>query len=169
MLAFAAGCRRRAAGTGRESLMTELVGLAVVASAGAMFLGYGFKGSLAVYLPGGSDYPYVTNDALMSVYMFNDFAPFIAWWGIQMATVGIAWVALRERVLPRWLGAVAAVFAVLPMILLFAVGLPGFPGVTHPFWMIVNGVAMTLVLRRATRSAPATSSVRPGVSAAVAG
>jgi hypothetical protein len=148
LLIFTAGWRRWNTGNAPDSIAGEMISLALVASAGAMLLGYGFKGSLAVYLPGGIDGEPYPNENLLSVFMFNDFAPYIAWYGVAMAVIGVAWFALREHRLPIWHGIVAAVFAVLPIAFLVATGLPGFPGVVDPFWMIIFGIGLTVRLRR---------------------
>ena len=147
-LIFTAGWRRWNTGNAPDSIAGEMISLALVASAGAMLLGYGFKGSLAVYLPGGIDGEPYPNENLLSVFMFNDFAPYIAWYGVAMAAIGVAWFALREHRLPVWHGIVAAVFAVVPIAFLVATGLPGFPGVVDPFWMIIFGIGLAVRLRR---------------------
>jgi hypothetical protein len=158
LLIFTAGWRRWNAIHAPDSIAGEMISLALVASAGAMLLGYGFKGSLAVYLPGGSDGEPYPNENLLSVFMFNDFAPYIAWYGVAMAAIGVAWFSLRERRLPIWFGIVAAVFAVVPIAILVATGLPGFPGVVDPFWMIIFGIGLSVRLRRsASRPASITA------------
>jgi hypothetical protein len=53
VLAFAAGWRQWTERDGAPTSAARLVGLALVASAGAMIIGYGIKGPLAIYLPGG--------------------------------------------------------------------------------------------------------------------
>src|SRR5215203_5831166 len=115
LLSFTAGWRRWVASYAPDSIAGEMISLALVASAGAMLLGYGFKGSLAVYLPGGMDGETYPNENLLSVFMFNDFAPHIAWYGVAMAAIGVAWFSLREHRLPVWFGIVGAVFAVVPI------------------------------------------------------
>ena len=148
LLIFTAGWRRWTAGNAPDSIAGEMISLALVASAGAMLLGYGFKGSLAVYLPGGLDGELYPNENLLAVFMFNDFAPYIAWYGVAMAAIGVAWFSLREHRLPVWHGIVAAVFAIVPIAFLVATGLPGFPGVVDPFWMVIFGIGLAVRLRR---------------------
>ena len=114
LLAFAAGWQRWAAAATPGSLAARLAGLALVASAGAMILGYGIKGMLAVYLPGGSDAGTHGAEGLYVLYIFDDLAPFMAWYGVAMAAAAIAWLGLRERALPLWIGLVSALFAVVP-------------------------------------------------------
>lgn len=100
LLVFAAGFRRWAATAAATSLAAGVVTLALVASAGAMILGYGMKGSLAVYLPGGIDQGSMPAEGLYSVFMFLDLGPFMAWWGVALAAAAIGWLSLRERALP---------------------------------------------------------------------
>lgn len=153
LLIFAAGWRRLLDrgqdGAGGGSLAAAVVPLALTASAGAMLLGYGFKGSLAIYLPGGSDDGTMPYDGLYSLFMFNDLGPYMAWWGVAMAGIAIAWLALRERALPLWFGVVSALFALPPIGMLLVTGLPGFPGVVHPLWLLITGVGMGVLGLRA--------------------
>lgn len=159
LLFFAAGWRRLLdrgqTGAGGGSLAAAVVPLALTASAGAMLLGYGFKGSLAVYLPGGSDAGTMPYDGLYPIFMFNDLGPYMAWWGVAMAGIAIAWLALRERALPLWFGVVSALFALPPLALLLITGLPGFPGVVHPLWLLIMGVGMGILGLRARGGAGA--------------
>lgn len=148
LLALTAGWRRWAAERAGSSLAADIVSLAFVSSAGAMMLGYGFKGSLATYLPGapeGNSYP---NENLLSVFMFDDFGPFIAWWGVAMAALAIAWFSLAERGLPKWIGIVSALFGITPYAVLIWRGLPGVPGVIDPLWIAFFGIAMALQARK---------------------
>lgn len=150
LLVFTAGWRRWASTEAPTSLAASVVSLAMVASAGAMILGYGFKGALAVYLPGGMDDELHTAQGLYSLYMFDDFAPFIAWYGVAMAAAAMAWLSLRERRLPVWIGVLSALFAIVPFGFLVATGLPGFPGVVDPLWLIVTSVGLALTFRGAS-------------------
>lgn len=144
LLVAAAGWQRWGSRRAADSLAARLVPLAFAASAGAMLLGYGFMGSLAVYLPGGMDEEYHAAEGLYSVFMFLDFAPLIAWWGAAFAAAGISWLALRERVLPLWMGIVSALFVVVPVGFMAATGLPGFPGVVDPTWLVIVSIGMAL-------------------------
>jgi hypothetical protein len=125
LLITAAGWQRWAAQRRIESLAARLVPLAFTASAGVMMLGYGFMGSLAIYLPGGMDEEFHAAEGLYAVFMFLDFASFIAWWGVAFAAIGVAWLSLRERSLPVWIGAISVLFAVIPIGFMSVTGLPG--------------------------------------------
>jgi hypothetical protein len=155
LLVFAAGWRRWATAVAPNSLAAGALHLALTASAGAMMLAYGFKGALAIYLPDGMDEGTYANESLLTFFMFDDFSAFISWWGVAMACGAIAWLALRERSLPLWIGIVATLFAVVPVGLVTATGLPGFPGVIDPFGLVIisAGLAFTFWRQAASRAA----------------
>ena len=152
LLVFAAGWRRWAAATAAGSLAGGMITLALTASAGAMMLAYGFKGALAVYLDGEMDEGSYSNESLLTFYMFDDFGAFIAWWGVAMAAGAIAWLAPRERRLPLWIGLLATLFALVPVGFVTATGLPGFPGVVDPFFLVIVGIGLAFTFRRSAES-----------------
>ena len=82
--------------------------------------------------------------------MFLDFGPYIAWWGGAMAAAAMAWVSLRDGLLPRWIGAVSALFALVPIGVLVATGLPGFPGVVDPLWLVIVSLGVAFSRRAGT-------------------
>lgn len=165
LLVFAAGWRRWSAAFAPNSLAAGALHLALTASAGAMMLAYGFKGALAVYLPGGMDEGSYANESLLTFFMLDDFGAFIAWWGVAMAFGAIAYLSLRERRLPVWIGVVAALLAVVPVAFVAATGLPGFPGVIDPFGLVIvsAGLAFTFRRRAAARfvASPAGAALAP--------
>jgi hypothetical protein len=140
LLVTAAGWRRWAEERAGRSLAARVVPQAFTASAAAMLLGYGFKGSLAIYLHGGIDAGTMTDQGLYSVFMFLDFAPFIAWWGVAMGLGAIAWLGLKERLVGRGAATVAALFFALPAGVVIATALPGIPGVVCPLGLVVTSV-----------------------------
>lgn len=148
VLVVAAGWRRWGAAHAPDSLAARVVPMALTASAGAMILGYGMKGSLAVYLDGGMDHGAYTESALFSVFVFLDFAPYVAWWGVCFAAMATIWLSLRERALPRWFGVVSIPFVVAPVAFMAATGLPGFPGVVDPAWLALTSLGLAASLHR---------------------
>jgi hypothetical protein len=144
MLVTAAGWRRWAERTAPDSLAARTFGMALFATAASMILGYGFKGSLAIYLPGGMDEGTYPMEGLYSVWMFLDFAPYIAWWGATVAAMASVWLTFRERLLPRWVGAVGVVFVLAPVAFMVGTGLPGFPGVVGPAWLLIFSIGASL-------------------------
>lgn len=153
LLVAAAGWRRWAAERAPGDLAAGLVPLALTASAGAMILGYGMKGSLAVYLPGGMDEGSFTNEGLFSVWMFLDFAPYVVWWGVCFAAAALGWLSLRSKLLPRWVGALAVPFVLAPVGFMVATGLPGFPGVVDSTFLTVVSIGLAVRFSREARAA----------------
>lgn len=161
VLAFTAGWRRWRRAHAPESLAADVVGLGLVASAGAMILGYGVKGMLAIYLPGGINDQTHPDEGLYTLFMFDDLVPFMAWTGVAIAAGAIAVLALAERRLPLWLGVVGALVALAPSGMLLLTGLSGFPGIVGPLWMVVLGIGMARRRTPAAVSVPVASA--PGV------
>ena len=143
----ASGWRRWAGERAPDNVAAGVVSAALTASAGAMMLGYGFKGSMAVYLPGGMDEGTFTDDGLFSIWMFLDFAPYIAWWGTVVAAGVVTWISLRNRLLPRWIGFVSIPFAVAPLAFMVASGLPGM-SVVGTAWMAIVSLGLVVGGRR---------------------
>ena len=147
VLAFAAGWRQWSERHGPPTSAARLVALALVASAGAMIVGYGIKGPLAIYLPGGINANTYPRAGLYSLLMLNDSAPYFAWWGVVVAAAGVAWLALRERLVVRWVGVVSVIAVLAAFAWLALTGLTDFAGVVGPVWLILASVG--LVRRRA--------------------
>ena len=146
VLAFTAGWRQWSERQGPPSA-ARLVALALTASAGAMIIGYGIKGPLAIYLPGGTDAGTYPAQGLYPLLMLNDSAPYFAWWGVIVAAAGVAWLAFRERLVVRWVGAVSVLAVLAAFAWLAATGLTDFGGVAGPVWLVLASVG--LALRRA--------------------
>lgn len=146
LLFTAAGWRRWASRSAPDSLAARVVSMAFVSSAGAMMIGYGLKGSMAVYLPGGSDHEMMSQEGLYAIFMFLDLGSWMVWWGGTVAALSAVWLAFRERLLPRWIGVVSALFALLPLVVMAATGLPGLPALST-IWLIIVSVGLALSRR----------------------
>ena len=120
-----------------SSTAALVVSNGLLISAAALTLGYGWKGAMAVYLPGGMDDGLFDKEGLYILYMLNDFGSFIGWLGVTIAAGAIAWMAFRERTVSRWIGVVALVPVLAVTAFTVGTGLPGFPGVVSPLFMVV--------------------------------
>jgi hypothetical protein len=127
-----------------ETIAATLVSLALTASAGALALGYGWKGAMAIYHEDGSEPGTFDETGLYVYYMLNDFGSFIGWLGVTVAAGAVAWLALKDRVLPLWIGIWSCLPVIAVVIVLVATGLPGFPGVVSPIWMVVTFAGLAL-------------------------
>jgi hypothetical protein len=139
------------------SAAAAVVPLAFAAAAGALSLGYGWKGAMGLYHPDGNEPGTFDDMGLYVYYVMNDFGSFIGWLGVTVAAGAVAWLALKDRVLPLWVGlwsVLPVVAVILPLVL---TGLPGFPGVVSQIWMVVAFGGLALA-----NSMPTTSDEKEG-------
>lgn len=148
LLVFAAGVQRWQQESAPRSLPARVVTLGLVASAGAMIIGYGVKGMLAIYLPGGINEGSQPVDDLLALFALDDLVPFLAWTGVAIAAGAMAFCGLRERLVPVWVGVVSALAVLAPLAMLLGTGLPGFPGIVDPLWLVVTGIGLAAGGRR---------------------
>ncbi len=143
LLVLAAGGRRRVEPRVPESTAARRVPVGLVAAAGALTLGYGWKGALAIYLPGGLDNGSFDVTGLYIYYMLNDFGGYIGWLGGVVCAGAVAWMAPRERTISRGIGVVSLLPVLATATYVGITGLPGAPALTAPFWMIITFVGLT--------------------------
>jgi hypothetical protein len=142
LLAMAANWRRRVEPRVPGSTAAHLVPLGLVASAAGLTYGYGWKGALGNYVPGGLEDNFFDDQGLYVYYMLNDFGSFIGWLGVVVAAGAVAWMALRERTVSRWIG-IVSLLPVLQTTVMVAIGIPGVPGLLAPVWLVVIGLGLT--------------------------
>ena len=104
LLVTAANWRRRVEPRLAGSTAAHLVPLGLVASAAGLTYGYAWKGALGNYIPGGMEDSYFDDQGLDVYFMLNDFGSFIGWLGVVVAAGAVAYMALRERTVSRWIG-----------------------------------------------------------------
>lgn len=142
LLVLAATWRRRVEPLLPDSTSAHLVPLGLVSSAAGLTYGYGWKGALGNYLPDSFE-PTAFDDAGLYVYyVLNDFGSFIGWLGVVIAAGAIAWMGLRERAVPRWLGAVAVLPVLQTTLMVAGLGVPGVPALLGPAWLVVTGLGL---------------------------
>lgn len=144
LIVFAASWRFHAEPRATHSTATRVVPAGIVAAAGALTLGYGWKGALAIYLPGGPDAGGFDRSGLYIYYVLNDFGSFIGWLGVTTAAGAIAWMALRERTISRWIGVVSLVPVLGTTALVAITGLPGAPGMFSAAWLAIASLGLAL-------------------------
>ncbi len=124
------------------STAARVVTQALTAGAGALMLGYGWKGASAIYHADGMDHGTYDEMGLYIYYILNDFGSFIGWFGVTIAAGAVAWISLRERALPLWIGIWSCVPVLAVIGFTGGTGLPGFPGVVSQIWMAVAFAGM---------------------------
>lgn len=138
LVVLAAAWRRHVEPRVTSSTAARVVSNGILLSAAALTLGYGWKGAMAVYLPGGMDEGAFDKEGLYVLYMLNDFGSYIGWLGVTIAFGAIAWMAFRERTVSRWIGAAACVPVLAVTAFTVGTGLPGFPGVVSPLFLVIT-------------------------------
>jgi hypothetical protein len=150
LLFTAAGWRRWASRRAGDSLAARALPLAFVASAGAMMIGYGLKGSMAVYLDGGIDQGTMTKEGLYSIFMILDLGSWMVWWGGAAAALITIWLSFRERLVPRWVGGVSVFFSLVFLGFILGTGLPGMAAVST-VWLTIVSVGLAASKRFGTQ------------------
>lgn len=143
LLVMAASWRRRVEPRVPGSTAAHLVPFGLVASAAGLTYGYAWKGALGNYMPGGMEDTFYDDQGLYVYYMLNDFGPYIGWLGVVAAAGAVAWMALRERTVSRWIG-IVSLLPVLQTTVMVAAGIPGVPGLLAGPWLFVLGLGLTL-------------------------
>lgn len=143
----AAGWRRWADRRAPDDLAARVIPSGIVATATVNIVFTALNGSMALYLPGGTDEGWLSREAIFVNFTLLDFGTLLGWWGMVATALAVASLAFRRsRLLPRWMG-VASVVLLLPALAMAAVmALPGFVGFTMPLWLVV--VSLGLVLGR---------------------
>jgi hypothetical protein len=151
LLVFAAKWRRLIEPRVPGSTAAHLVPLGLVASAAGLTYGYGWKGALGDYMPGGMDHGQFDTQGLYVYYLLNDFGAYIGWLGVVVAAGAVIWMSLRERTVARWIG----IFSIIPVLgttlMAAGMGVPGVPGMWGPLWLVVTGLGLAFGKSTITR------------------
>jgi hypothetical protein len=132
------------------SLIPRVVQLALTAGVGAMFVGFGLKAAAAGGLAGGIDESFYTHSDAVVINTLAGQMQYVGWQGVAVAMAVTALVALRFRMVPMWVGIVAALFSVFVAVFTLGLGLPYSAGLAGPVFLVVLAVGL-LTSRTARR------------------
>ena len=143
LVMFAAGLARWAREQASDSLALRAAPYGVLASAGALIVAYGVKGQLSSYLEGGfNDFSY-GESARYFYFLLDDLAGYYGWWGVTVTVACLAFLAFRERLVPRWIGVLGALTVLAPTGFLVAFGFTGFSGIICPVFLVIAGIGLS--------------------------
>ena len=142
LLVLAAVWRRRVEPRLPGSTAAHLVPLGLVASAAGLTYGYGWKGAMGNYMPGGMEEKAFDDAGLYVYYLLNDFGAWIGWLGDVVAAGAIAVMALKERSVSRWIGAFSLLPVIQTTLMVAGLGVPGVPALLGPIWLVVTGLGL---------------------------
>lgn len=143
LLFFAAGLHRWAQTQASDSLALRVAPLGLLASAGALIATYGVKGQLSAYLEGGFNEKSYGDAERYAFFLVDDLGGYYSWWGVAITAACLAWLAFRERLVVRWVGALSAVAFVIPLLFLLVFGFTGFAGVVTPVFLLIAGIGLS--------------------------
>jgi hypothetical protein len=144
LLVAAAQWRRRVESRVPGSTAAHLVPLGLLASAAGLTYGYGWKGALGDYMPGGPEHGMYDDQGLYVYYLLNDFGAYIGWLGVVVSAGAVAWMAFRERTVSRWIGVVSVLPVLQTTLMVAGMGVPGVPALLGPLWLLVVGLGLSL-------------------------
>lgn len=142
LLVLAANWRRRVEPRLPGSTAAHLVPLGLVASAAGLTYGYGWKGALGNYMPGGMEDGAYDDSGLYVYYLLNDFGAWIGWLGVVVVAGAFAYLALKERAISRWIGFFSLLPVVQTTLMVVGIGVPGVPALLGPIWLFVAGLGL---------------------------
>ena len=138
VLVSAAGWARVGRERGDAHLAWSVIPFGLVAAASSLLLGYGVKGALAEYLPGGSNDDNYPAEGLYSMFVFHDNAPWVGWWGVLFAAGAASWLAFRRRgTVPLWLGVIGTLLLLHAVVVMAGTGAVAIAGLSGPVWLIL--------------------------------
>jgi len=143
LLFFAAGLSRWGRAQASDSLALRVAPMGLLASAGALIAAYGVKGQLAAYLDGGFNGNVHTVESQFSMFLLDDLAGYFGWFGVTVTAGCLAWLALRERLVVRWVGALGALAVLAATLFLLVFGFTGFSGVVAPVFLLIAGIGLS--------------------------
>ncbi len=127
LLVFAAVWHRRVVARFPSSIGAVVVTFGLVATAATLTLAYGWKGALGTYLHGAAEEGTYDDQGLYVYYVMHDFTPYLGWLPVVVAAGGLAWMAFREGLVSKGLGAVSGGFVLLVFGAVAVTGVPGLP------------------------------------------
>jgi hypothetical protein len=138
LVVLAAGWYRITRNIGDDHLAWTVIPFSLAIAAAALIPGYGLKGALAEYLPGGANEDNFPAEGVYTMFVMHDNAPWVGWWAVLFAAGAVAWLTFRRRgSFPLWLGIVSALPLLHATVVLIGIGAVAIPGLTAPLWLLV--------------------------------
>jgi hypothetical protein len=126
------------------------VQLATTAGVGTLIVGFGLKAAAAGGMPGGIDEAFYTKTDSTVTALISSQMQWVGWQGIAIMMAATAIGAFRYRVVPRWIGAIAALFSVFVLVFTLGLCLPYSAGIAAPPFLVL--LSLALLLGRTQRS-----------------
>jgi hypothetical protein len=116
--------------------------MALTASAGAMFVGFGLKAASAGGLEGGIDAAFYTHTDAVVINTLAGQMQWVGWQGVAVAMAATVVAALRMRIVPLWVGVVGALFTLFVLAFTLVLTLPYSAGIAAPVFLVLLAVGL---------------------------
>jgi hypothetical protein len=142
---FGAGFLRFLAARAPQGSLAEPVArLGLGATVATVAVAAALKAIVRGGLPSHVDHGMYTQESVATLQILVDQFQYAAFWGMTLVMGAVAVLSLAHRVLPRWYGALCALFTVFVVLMTGVLGLPYSAGLVTPLFL----VATTVVLLR---------------------
>lgn len=131
------------------SIGATVITHSLVATAALATLAFGWRGALGNYLPSGSEGDTYDAEGLYTYFVLNDFSPYIAFVPLLATGFALGWMAFREGLVAKPLGALGALLAAALLLATAGTGVPGLPAlmlvalVVGGVWLAIGRSAIT--------------------------
>jgi hypothetical protein len=151
LVVFAVGyCRHVTRRSPAESLLPQVVKLALTAGVATLIIGFGLKAAAAGGMPGGIDEGFYTQTDSTVIATIAGQMQWVGWQGVAIAMAATAVGAFRSQLVARWVGVVAALFSTMVAVFTLILCLPYSAGIVAPVFLVL--LSLSLVTTRRFRA-----------------
>lgn len=126
------------------SLLPQVIKVALTAGVGTLIIGFGLKAAAAGGMPGGIDEAFYTKTDSTVTALISSQMQYVGWQGVAVAMAATSIAAFTYGVVPRWIGALGALFSVVVAVFTLVLCLPNSAGIFGPpFLLLLSIVLMT--------------------------
>ena len=130
------------------SLAVPVARTGLIATVATLSVAASLKAIVRGGLPSHGDHVMYTEEAVSTLQILVDQFQYAAFWGMTLVMGATAVLALQHRVLPRWYGAVSALFTVFVLGMTGVLGLPYSSALVTPFFLVASTVVLLRTRRR---------------------
>ena len=146
---FAAGFVRFLAARDQSgSLAVPVAGIGLGVTVATVAVAASIKAIVRGGLPSHGDHRMYTEESVATLQILIDQFQYAAFWGMTLVMGAVVVLSLVHRVLPRWYGALSAVFTLFVVLMTGLGGLPYSAGLVTPLFLVATVVVLLRLRRR---------------------
>jgi hypothetical protein len=132
----------------QDSLTVPVARLGVGATVATLAVAASLKAIVRGGLPSHMDHSMYTEESVATLQILIDQFQYAAFWGMTLVMGAVAVLALVHRVLPRWYGALSALFTTFVVLMTAIGGLPYSAGLVTPLFLVATTVVLLRLRKR---------------------